>query len=130
MVVDDDPQTLRYVRDALDNAGYAAIVTGDPRELPRLIRTERPDLVLLDLILPDADGIQLMGEIPELGDIPVIFVSAYGRDETIARALEIGATDYIVKPFSPTELNCPRARSPAPARGARTVRARSTRDSL
>lgn len=104
LVVDDDPQTLRYVRGALDDVGYAAIVTGDPRELPRLIRTERPDLVLLDLILPDADGIQLMGEIPELSDIPVIFVSAYGRDETIARALEIGATDYIVKPFSPTEL--------------------------
>ena len=104
LVVDDDPQTLRYVRGALDDAGYAAIVTGDPRELPRLIGTERPDLVLLDLILPDADGIQLMGEISELSDIPVIFVSAYGRDETIARALEIGATDYIVKPFSPTEL--------------------------
>ena len=104
LVVDDDPQTLRYVRGALDDAGCAAVVTGDPRELPRLIRTERPDLVLLDLILPDADGIQLMGEIPGLSDIPVIFVSAYGRDETIARALEIGATDCIVKPFSPTEL--------------------------
>ena len=104
LVVDDDPQALRYVRGALDDAGYGALVTGDPRELPRLIRTERPDLVLLDLILPDADGIQLMSEVPELSDIPVIFVSAYGRDETIARALEIGAADYIVKPFSPTEL--------------------------
>ena len=104
LVVDDDPQTLRYVRAALDDAGYAAFVTGDPRELPRLVRTERPDLVLLDLILPDTDGIQLMGEVPELSDTPVIFISAYGRDETIARALEIGAADYIVKPFSPTEL--------------------------
>ena len=104
LVVDDDPQTLRYVRGALAGAGYAPLVTGDPRELPRLVRSERPDLVLLDLLLPHTDGIKLMGEVPELADIPVIFISAYGRDETIARALEIGAADYIVKPFSTTEL--------------------------
>ena len=104
LVVDDDPQTLRYVRDALTDAGYVVLVTGDHRELSRLIETERPDLVLLDLMLPDTDGIELMRRVPELADRPVIFISAYGRDETIARALESGAADYIVKPFSPTEL--------------------------
>ena len=104
LVVDDDPQTLRYVRDALVAAGYAALVTGDPRELPSLIRTKEPHLVLLDLMLPEADGIELMQSLPELADLPVIFISGYRRDETIARALEIGAADYIVKPFSPTEL--------------------------
>ena len=61
-------------------------------------------LVLLDLMLPETDGIELMESVPELSDLPVIFISGYGRDETIARALEIGAADYIVKPFSPTEL--------------------------
>ncbi len=104
LVVDDDPQTLRYVRDALAATGYAPLVTGDPEELPRLIRAEKPALVLLDLMLPGADGIELMGTVPELADLPVIFISAYGRDETVARALAAGAADYVVKPFSPTEL--------------------------
>ena len=104
LVVDDDPQTLRYVRDALTRAGYSALVTGEHRELANVIRTERPHLVLLDLLLPGTDGIELMTSVPELSDLPVIFISGYGRDETIARALESGASDYIVKPFSPTEL--------------------------
>ena len=104
LVVDDDPQMLRYVRDALTGAGYAPVVTGDPEEVPRLLRTHRPGLVLLDLILPGTDGIALMEEVPELTDLPVIFISAYGRDETIVRALDAGADDYVVKPFSPTEL--------------------------
>ena len=104
LVVDDDPQTLRHVRDTLTAAGYAAIVTGDHRELSRVIRAEKPHLVLLDLMLSGADGIELLEHVPELSDLPVIFISAYGRDETIARALGAGAADYIVKPFSPTEL--------------------------
>ena len=104
LVVDDDPQTLRYVRDALAEAGYAPLVTGDPQEVSRLVRAEKPELVLMDLILPQTDGIELMERVPELADLPVIFISGYGRDETVARALEAGAADYIVKPFSPTEL--------------------------
>ena len=104
LVVDDDPQTLRYVREALTGAGYAALVTGDPAELSRIIRSERPDLVLLDLVLPGTDGIALLGNVPELADLPVVFISGYGRDETIAEALKAGAADYLVKPFSPTEL--------------------------
>ena len=104
LVVDDDPHMLRSVRDPLSAAGYAPLVTGEPQELAHVIRTEKPSLVLLDLILPGVDGIELMGRIPELGDLPVIFLSAYGRDETVAKALEAGAADYIVKPFSPTEL--------------------------
>ena len=104
LVVDDDPEMLRHVRDALAGAGYTPIVTGEPEEIPALIRTRRPHLVLLDLVLPGADGIELMQTLPELSDLPVIFISAYGRDETVARALEAGAADYIVKPFSATEL--------------------------
>ena len=104
LVVDDDPETLRYVRETLAEAGYAPFLTGDPEEVAGLVRTRKPQLVLLDLMLPGTDGIELMVNTPELADLPVIFISGYGRDETVARALEAGAADYIVKPFSPTEL--------------------------
>ena len=104
LVVDDDPEALRYMRGVLDDAGYAPIVTGEPKEVADLIRSKRPRLVLLDLVLPGTDGIAMMDSVPELADLPVIFISAYGRDETVARALECGAVDYLVKPFSPTEL--------------------------
>ena len=104
LVVDDDPRTLRCAREALDKAGYVPLVTGDPRKLPELIETQKPQLVLLDLTPPGADGVELMERVPELADLPVILLSGHGRDETIARALEAGAADYIVKPFSTTEL--------------------------
>ena len=104
LVVDDDPQELRRVRDALIAAGYAPVVTADPGTVADLVSTHRPQLVLLDLVLPGTDGIALMQRIPALEDLPVIFISAYRGDETIATALERGAADYIVKPFSPTEL--------------------------
>ena len=104
LVIDDDPETLRHVRDTLAAAGYAPHVTGELEEAARLVRTKKPHLVLLDLVLPGTDGIEFMLSVPELADLPVIFISGYGRDETIVRALEAGAADYIVKPFSPAEL--------------------------
>ena len=104
LVVDDDPETLRYVRDTLSDAGYDPLVMGEPARLSNVIRAERPALVLLDLMFPDTDGIELMKELPELSDVPVIFISGYRRDETVAKALESGAADYITKPFSPPEL--------------------------
>ena len=66
LVVDDDPQTLRYVRDTLTEAGYAALATGDHRELAHIIRREKPRLVLLDMILSGTDGIELMERVPAL----------------------------------------------------------------
>ena len=104
LAVDDDPQPLRYVRDALTKAGYAPIVTGDPEDVPRLMEEEKPHLVLLDLMLPGSDGIELMHRIRRTADVPVIFVSVYGQDDVIVRAFDMGAVDYVVKPFSPTEL--------------------------
>ena len=104
LVVDDDPQTLRHVRDALTNAGYAPALTGDPEEALSLVEANDPHLVLLDLMLPGTDGIELMRGILDMADVPVIFLSAYGQEETIARAFENGADDYVVKPFSPMEL--------------------------
>ena len=104
LVVDDDPQALRYVRRTLTDADYAPIVCADPNEVLSLIQETRPYLVLLDLMLPGIDGIELMGDIFNIADVPVIFISAYGRDQVVARAFEMGASDFIVKPFSPTEL--------------------------
>ena len=104
LAVDDDPQALRYVSDALTKAGYTPIVTGDPEEALRLVGGEKPDLVLLDMMLPGTDGIELMKDILETAEVPVIFLSAYGQDQLVARALDMGAVDYVAKPFSPTEL--------------------------
>ena len=104
LVVDDDPHTLLYVRKTLADAGYNPIVTGDPEEAPRMMVEYRPNLVLLDMVLPGFDGIDLMRELSGISDVPVVFLSAYGGDQVISRALETGASDYIVKPFSPTEL--------------------------
>ncbi len=104
LVVDDDPRTLRYVRDALTKAGFTPLVTGDPEEALSLFETDRPELVLLDLMLPGDDGIELMKRFLVIAEVPVIFLSGYDRDETIARAFDLGASDYVVKPFSSTEL--------------------------
>ena len=104
LAVDDDPHTLRYLRDTLTEAGYEPTVTADPEEALVLMEKVRPSLVLLDIMLPDADGIELMEDILRVADVPVIFLSVYDQDRVLARAFEQGASDYIVKPFSPTEL--------------------------
>ncbi|MYE40149.1 MAG: response regulator, partial [Chloroflexi bacterium] len=104
LVVDDDPLALRSVRDALSTAGFRPVVTADPEEALALMAEHCPRLALLDLMLPERDGEELMGDLFAVSRIPVIFLSAYGRDEVVARLLEQGAADYIAKPFSPTEL--------------------------
>ncbi len=96
---------------------------GEPDQVGRLVEEEKPHLVLLDLMLPGVDGIELMETVPELSDVPVIFLSAYGMDQIVARVLEAGAVDYNVKPFSPTELvariNTALKRGPPPNRSRR-----------
>ena len=104
LALDDEPQMLRLVRNTLSDAGYTPIVTGDPDEALRLIEVEKPDLILLDLMLPGADGIELMKRIFQITDAPVIFLSGRDGERDVVRAFEAGADDYIVKPFSPTEL--------------------------
>ena len=104
LAVDDDPNDLRYVRDALVQAGYTPLMAGDAREALSLMEEERPDLALLDLMLPGTNGIELMRDLLKRADVPVIFLSAYGGDELVTEALETGAVDYVAKPFSPTEL--------------------------
>ena len=105
LAVDDDPNDLRYVRDTLARSGFDPVVTGEPEEVVHLVEDERPELVLLDLMLPGRDGIELMKDVLDIADVPVIFLSAYGREEQIARAFDAGADDYVVKPFSATELS-------------------------
>ena len=83
---------------------FYTIATGDPADVVGLMEEEKPHLVLLDLMLPGTDGVALMNDIHRISDVPVIFLSVYGQDDVIARAFDMGATDYVVKPFSPTEL--------------------------
>ncbi|MXZ63601.1 MAG: response regulator, partial [Chloroflexi bacterium] len=104
LAVDDDPQALRYVREILARAGYSPFVAVDADAALEVMREQTPNLVLLDLMLPDVDGIELMGRILDIAEVPVIFLSVYGQDDYVVRAFDMGATDYIVKPFSPSEL--------------------------
>ena len=104
LVIDDDPQVLRYVRNTLSEVGYSPILTGDPDEMEQLLEVEKPDLVLLNLVLPGTDGFDLIERIPDVFEVPVIVLSGRGRGHDITKAFELGASDYVVKPFSPTEL--------------------------
>ena len=104
LVVDDDPMTLRYVRDILTKARYKTLAASDPDEALKLFRSERPQLALLDLTLPGTDGINLMERMLRIEQVPVVLISSYDRDEMVVKALEAGAIDYITKPFSSSEL--------------------------
>lgn len=104
LVVDDDPLVLWQVRNTLNKAGYAPIVTGEPEEVMKLILEYGPKLILLDLLLPGTDGIELMERISSTVQLPVIFLSAYRQEEVVAKAFDRGAADYILKPFSDSEL--------------------------
>jgi len=90
MAVDDVPQALRYFRDVLKRAGYVPVADGAPADVPRPLAEHKPHLTLLDLVLPGTDGIHLVNHIRKTGDVPVIFPSVYGQDETVARAFDMG----------------------------------------
>ena len=104
LVVDNDPQALHYLRAALTAGGFRPVVTGDPDKVEHLLEAETPDLVLLNLVLHGSGGLELMKQIPGLAEVPVIVLSGRGSDRFVEDAFETGAADYILKPFSPTEL--------------------------
>lgn len=104
LVVDDEAQILRYLERTLNDAGYHAIANGDPSQVRKLVESEEPDLVLMDLMLPGTSGLELLQQIREFSGVPVIFLTARDRDEDMVQALRMGADDYITKPFSPSEL--------------------------
>ena len=104
LAVDDEPQVLWLLRNILSEHGYTLLGTGNPDEMMRLMETEQPELVLLDLMLPGTSGFELMRRIREVSEAPVIFLSANDQEENVVKALSMGADDYMVKPFSSTEL--------------------------
>jgi len=104
LVVEDEPGIARLVRDYLDRAGFRpAMATTAGMALDRL-GTDTPDLVVLDLGLPDRDGLDVLRAIRQRGSVPVIILTARGDEVDRIVGLELGADDYVVKPFSPGEL--------------------------
>ena len=102
LTVADNPRGVRYIRDVPTRTGYAPVAIGDPADIPCLMAEHKPHLEL-----PGTYGIELMQEVHRIADVPVTFLSEYGQDDTVAQALDIGAADHVVKPFSPTELAAP-----------------------
>jgi len=104
LVCDDEPQILRALRVILRDAGYEALPASGVEEALDVAAVERPDAAIIDLVLPDGDGIALCRRLREWSEMPVIVLSAVGDEEAKVRALASGADDYVTKPFSPREL--------------------------
>jgi two-component system, OmpR family, KDP operon response regulator KdpE len=104
LVVDDEPQIRRFLRTSLSAHGYHVIEATCGRDAIRLTATERPELVLLDLGLPDIDGLEVIQRLREWSTIPIIVVSVRGQETEKVEALDGGADDYVTKPFSMGEL--------------------------
>jgi two-component system alkaline phosphatase synthesis response regulator PhoP len=104
LVVDDEPKILQIARDYLENAGYRVIGVGDGQGALGKAQVEHPDLVVLDLGLPGMDGLDVCRQLRRESDVPIIMLTARGEESDKLVGLELGADDYIVKPFSPKEL--------------------------
>jgi two-component system alkaline phosphatase synthesis response regulator PhoP len=104
LVVDDEPEIVRLVRDYLENAGFGVVVAADGTEALRAARQHHPDLVILDLNLPSIDGLDVARSLRRDGEIPIIMLTARTQEADRVAGLELGADDYVSKPFSPREL--------------------------
>jgi two-component system, OmpR family, KDP operon response regulator KdpE len=104
LLVEDDPNIVDLIRSNLAVRGFDTVVSTDAERALRLLETEEPDIVLLDLMLPDADGMELCRQIRERSSVAVIVVSARGGERDKVTALNMGADDYMTKPFSVEEL--------------------------
>jgi len=104
LLVDDEPRIARIARDYLEHAGYAVVTAGDGKEALDLARARAPSLVVLDLNLPGIDGLQVARLLRRDGDIPIIMLTARVEESDRLAGLDLGADDYITKPFSPREL--------------------------
>jgi two-component system KDP operon response regulator KdpE len=104
LIVDDEPQILRFLRPALDAAGYDVIEAENGAAAIRDVATRAPDIVILDLGLPDMDGKEVITRLRGWSEIPIIILSARDRESEKIAALDLGADDYIEKPFSIGEL--------------------------
>ncbi len=107
LVVDDDRQIVRLIQSYLEQAGYHVLTAYDGDTAMRLIRTQRPDLVVLDLMLPNRDGweiTRLVRATPQLAELPILVLTARIDDADKIVGLELGADDYVTKPFNPREV--------------------------
>ena len=104
LVCDDEPQILRALRVVLREAGFEAIPAATAEEALDRAAIRPPDAAIVDLVLPDGDGVEVTRRLREWSEMPIIVLSAVGEEDEKVRALEAGADDYVTKPFSPREL--------------------------
>jgi len=104
LVVDDEVKIVKLLRDYLERAGFAVRAAGDGKAALSLARTEKPDLIVLDLGLPGVDGLDVTRELRKLSNVPIIMLTARSEESDKLIGLELGADDYITKPFSPKEV--------------------------
>jgi two-component system alkaline phosphatase synthesis response regulator PhoP len=104
LVVDDEPQITRLAQDYLVRDGFRVLVAGDGGAALTLARHEQPDLIVLDLTLPGTDGLEVCRTLRRWSDVPIVMLTARAEEADRLIGLELGADDYITKPFSPREL--------------------------
>jgi two-component system, OmpR family, KDP operon response regulator KdpE len=105
LVVDDEPPIRRFLRTSLAASGYGVIEADDAARAMRLLAADKPDLVILDLGLPDKSGLELIGEIRnKMSAVPIVVLSARHDERSMVEALDLGADDYVAKPFGMAEL--------------------------
>jgi two-component system alkaline phosphatase synthesis response regulator PhoP len=104
LVVDDEPDVLEMLRIMLTEKGFDVVVAQDALSGLRAAHQTCPDAILLDVMMPDVDGFETCRRLREMMDVPIIFVTAKGTIEEVVQGLSLGADDYVVKPFAPSEL--------------------------
>ena len=105
LIVDDEPRMIKFIRLNLDLEGYRVSEASNGLEALDKVRQELPDLVLLDVMMPEMDGFEALERIREVSNVPVIMLTVKAEEEDKVRGLELGADDYVTKPFSPRELS-------------------------
>jgi DNA-binding response OmpR family regulator len=104
LVVEDEPKIAQLARDYLEHAGFRVVTAGDGRSGLKAVGRERPDLIVLDLKLPDLDGLDVTRTLRKDSNVPIIMLTARSEESDKLIGLELGADDYMTKPFSPKEL--------------------------
>ena len=105
LIVDDEPRMIKFIRLNLDLEGYRVSEASNGLEALDKVRRELPDLVLLDVMMPEMDGFETLERVREISNVPVIMLTVKAEEEDKVRGLELGADDYVTKPFSPRELS-------------------------
>ncbi|HXF86617.1 MAG TPA: response regulator transcription factor [Anaerolineales bacterium] len=104
LVVDDEERMVRFIRMNLEHDGFQVVEAFNGKQALQKLRDTNPDLILLDVMMPDMDGFEVLEAIREISNVPVIMLTAKGEEDDRVRGLELGADDYITKPFSPREM--------------------------